>query len=591
MPFESGSAGRGIAAVVAAAWMAAIAIVGGNAAADGGKRLSPDRVAADDGRRVSGGDDRGIATAATRRLSAASPAVRLGDRLFFETRFAQFFFARCNGGVNAKLTEGDPVIDTMPFRAEHALTSPFRGQSTNCRQCHIGDDFLAEEPLAGRTYVDFSRRSPIPRRDDGLTTTPRNAPTMVDLGLPRDVPTLLHFDGEFATAEDLAVETMTGRNFGWLPTERATAVAHIANVIRGDEGVSPRSITYAEGGGIPYRVVLLGTDPRIPSSAQISREYRIDVATATDEQIVAAVAKLMHAYMDSLRFGTSNTGRETPSPYDVFLRKNALPAAPQRGESSRAYARRLLRSLQTRKDLEWVTDDDGELELHEQAFRFGPDELRGLKVFLTEGGAGRASAGNCVACHTPPRFTDHRFHNDGAAQAEYDRVFGAGAFAKLKIPALRERNARFDDYLPPSPEHPRATGRFRAAPVADVPGRTDLGVWNVLGNPDMPKPQAALTRVLCAQVGAPCDAASLLPSTVARFKTPSVRDLGQSGPYLHSGSLDTIEDVLRFYVAMSGAARAGKVRNADPELGRIRIAARDVAPLAAFLRSLNEDYR
>src|SRR5262249_24531310 len=114
----------------------------------------------------------------------------------------------------------------------------------------------------------------------------------------------------------------------------------------------------------------------------------------------------------------------------------------------------------------------------------------------------------------------------------------------------------------------------------------------VLANPDMPKPQAPLMRVLCEQVGADrCDAATVLPATIARLKTPSVRDLGQSGPYLHSGAKDTIEDVLHFYVTTSAAARAGKIRNADPELGRIRIAIRDVAPLAAFLRSLNEDYR
>jgi len=44
-------------------------------------------------------------------------------------------------------------------------------------------------------------------------------------------------------------------------------------------------------------------------------------------------------------------------------------------------------------------------------------------------------------------------------------------------------------------------------------------------------------------------------------------------------------------VATSELARAGKVRNASPELAAVRIDGGDVAPLAAFLRSLNEDYR
>ena len=159
---------------------------------------------------------------------------------------------------------------------------------------------------------------------------------------------------------------------------------------------------------------------------------------------------------------------------------------------------------------------------------------------------------------------------------------------------LHTRDADFDAYLPPSPAHPRATSRFRAAPSKAHPGWADLGVWNVLANPGLPKPQAAITRILCEQLAlAPnaCTAARLLPLSIALFKTPSIRDLGQSYPYFHSGAMDTIEDVLRHYVATSELARAGKVRNASPELAAVHIDAADVAPLAAFLRALNEDYR
>jgi hypothetical protein len=41
---------------------------------------------------------------------------------------------------------------------------------------------------------------------------------------------------------------------------------------------------------------------------------------------------------------------------------------------------------------------------------------------------------------------------------------------------------------------------------------------------------------------------------------------------------------------MSRLARDGKVRNAAPELSGIALQEADVAPLAAFLRTLNEDY-
>jgi cytochrome c peroxidase len=81
-----------------------------------------------------------------------------------------------------------------------------------------------------------------------------------------------------------------------------------------------------------------------------------------------------------------------------------------------------------------------------------------------------------------------------------------------------------------------------------------------------------------------------LPRTVATFKTPTLRDLADSHPYLHSGRMQTVEEVLRFYRKMSGLARAGKMRNADPELGNISIDAQDETALAAFLKSLTEDY-
>jgi hypothetical protein len=41
---------------------------------------------------------------------------------------------------------------------------------------------------------------------------------------------------------------------------------------------------------------------------------------------------------------------------------------------------------------------------------------------------------------------------------------------------------------------------------------------------------------------------------------------------------------------MSALARDGRVRNSSPQLSNVRIAESDIAPLAAFLRSLNEDY-
>lgn len=524
------------------------------------------------------------------KLSSGYVEVNVGDRLFFDTRFAQYFFAHNRGDVNAPLEKGDPLVDKVPAVDRSALPGPFRGKSMSCRQCHLGDDFIQSKPLAGRTYVDFSRRSPIPERGDGLVSTPRNSPSMVNFGLPREAPVLLHFDGEFATAEDLTIASFTGRNFGWLPEEERIAVAHIARVIREDNGTNPRYVIGPDRKGIPYRVIMLGTDPGLPSYFQVPEQYRIDVMEASDDEVLQAMAKFMHAYMDSIRFGTHNTFRESGAPYDLFLQKNGLPAAPENGESNLDYSRRLLAQLEQHRSFKWVTSPrDGAFELHDQSYRFGNTELQGLKMFLTRAqGTGRARVGNCVACHTPPQFTDQRLHNNGVSQAEYDRIFGAGAFAALEIPGLAERNAHFDEFLPRSKNHLRAKDRFRSPPAADKPGYADLGVWNIFANPDFPKPQQALTQILWREK--PCQPEAVLPLTVAVFKTATVRDLGQSNPYFHSGAFDTIEDTLHFYVRMSALARAGKLRNGSPEIAGIHLAASDIAPLAAFLRSLNEDY-
>jgi cytochrome c peroxidase len=238
--------------------------------------------------------------------------------------------------------------------------------------------------------------------------------------------------------------------------------------------------------------------------------------------------------------------------------------------------------------------------LHDQPFQVREAELRGLRIFLREPGRGAATTGvgNCIACHPLPTFTDTGAHNTGVSQRGYDRLHGEGSFTALAIPDLTTRNAAPDAYLPASPTHPDALGPFRLPASTGAPGTTDLGLWNAVANPDLPKRahQRRLARVACRSLGkAGCRAARrdpsrLLDASVALFKTPGLRDLGHSNPYLHDGSADTLEDVIALYIESSALARDGRLRNAAPELLGIHLGPEDVAPLAAFLRALNEDY-
>lgn len=533
--------------------------------------------------------------------------VAIGERLFLETRFAEFFAANATD-VNQPLASGDPAVDTTQTR-DGSLPGPFAGQSMNCRACHLVDEQLGVTGGGMRTYADFARRSPIPARSDGRTTAPRNSPSLVNASLPRPGGVILHLDGEFGSREDLVRATLTGRNYGWLPNEGVAATAHIARVIREDDGTG----ALAQQFGGAYRDVFLGDDVVVPADFVLPDEYRIDVERATDAEILDAVASLISAYLEQLVFSQDEDGLFDGSPYDEFLRVNRLPRAPQRKETARAYTARLRKAVHKLRRPVFV--NDGPFAFHARDRRFGPLELRGLEIFLEpapkrlrEKQLERGGIGNCASCHFAPAFTDFGFHNTGVSQREYDAIHGEGRFGEFAFPSLEARNADPNAWLPASPQHPHAREPFRApADVAD-PNRTDLGVWNMVGNPDLPDLQPHLLSALCRQAierkdravlasahgsehpGIPCRTAMLLERAVARFKTPGLRDLSHSAPYMHNGAVDALEDVVGFYRQVAARARGGSLRNGAPELSGIALLDDDVAPLAAFLRSLDEDY-
>lgn len=520
---------------------------------------------------------------------ADPPEIAIGERLFLETRFSQFFFANTNGDVNAKLTSGDPVVDTTVTTTQ-PLPGPFKGEAMNCRACHLVDEHIKTPGGGVRTYADFAPRSPIPDRGDGKTMTLRNSPALVNSSLERKLSFFLHFDGEFATAADLVKGTFTGRNFGWLPGEERTAKAHVVRVIRKDDG----SGALAQAFGGPYARVLLGESEQIPEELRLPEEFRLDVAKATDEQVFDLVARLVAAYVRSLEFARDENGEFSGSAYDLFLKKNSLPRKPDRKENDKDYARRLRQQIMALKTPVFVAPVDGKLELHQQDFAFGETELQGLKIFLSEpadnsAASGSGAIGNCIACHAPPNFTDFLFHNTGATQEEYDNIHGDGAFVKLPIPGLKDR-VLSTQFLSANGAHPEREGTLASIPRADDPRRVDLGLWNVFGNSGAPHPQSRLKRLMRQQVkGAGME--DLLTASIARFKTPGLRSLGQSAPYFHTGRMVKLTDAMKFYQRFANLSRAGQVRNSDAEIAKIFLQDEDIDPLAAFLRSLNEDYQ
>jgi cytochrome c peroxidase len=532
----------------------------------------------------------GQAPAAPTESEATAPSDPIGEALFLDTRFSEFFAANMTGG-NAPLPSGDPVVSQVQT-TNGPLPGPFAGQSINCRSCHFVTEFQGVAGAGNRTYSDFTTRSPLPLsqpQPNGFDHTPRNSMQMVDSFSSRSGPLFLHFDGEFPTAEDLVIGTMTGRNFGWLPSQYNQAVAHIAKVVREDDGSGQLAADRLDG--LSYAVIFKGTDPRITPDILLPPSQRLDVSTATDAQIVNEIALCIGQYMKDLLFQRDSLGRFIGSPYDNFLRVNHLPQAPLAGETKAAYNQRLYQQVLALTNPVYITASDGSYKYHAQPYQFGAVELQGLKIFLASAAAGAANAhaGNCAACHQAPDFSDFLFHNSGVSQAEYDAVHGAGAFANLTVPTNAQRLANFDAYLPASPNHPNASESMRHAAEAGNPSFADLGLWNVYLNPDMPNPQANLALFVCA-AGKDCSNDQGLASTIAQFKTPVLRDLEDSAPYFHNGSAPKFDDVINHYIQMSALARSGAMRNAPPEFANMSLSSDDLAALVAFLQSLTEDY-
>jgi cytochrome c peroxidase len=83
-----------------------------------------------------------------------------------------------------------------------------------------------------------------------------------------------------------------------------------------------------------------------------------------------------------------------------------------------------------------------------------------------------------------------------------------------------------------------------------------------------------------------------------RFRTPSLRNLLHTAPYMHSGTLQTLDDVIEFYDDVNGGRGrrgGGRTRNVnvprenlDPLLRRLNLGGgrRD---LVAFLEALSDD--
>jgi cytochrome c peroxidase len=69
-----------------------------------------------------------------------------------------------------------------------------------------------------------------------------------------------------------------------------------------------------------------------------------------------------------------------------------------------------------------------------------------------------------------------------------------------------------------------------------------------------------------------------------KFKTPTLRDISKTAPYMHDGTLQTLEEVIDYY------DRGGLANwNLDPDMKLLKLSKKEKGDLLAFLKSLDGD--
>lgn len=160
-----------------------------------------------------------------------------------------------------------------------------------------------------------------------------------------------------------------------------------------------------------------------------------------------------------------------------------------------------------------------------------PEAQRGLQLFL-----GKA---RCINCHLGPHLSDGEFHDLGVPQSGEH------------VPASDD--GRYKD-VPP----------LLSSPFSSATSWSDDTTTGRLAGLTNPPPERDR----------------------GRFRTPSLRGVALTAPYMHSGQLATLEEVIELYDE-GGAVPVSGTR--DPLLVPLHLTAQEKSDLAEFLRSLTGD--
>jgi cytochrome c peroxidase len=171
-----------------------------------------------------------------------------------------------------------------------------------------------------------------------------------------------------------------------------------------------------------------------------------------------------------------------------------------------------------------------------------PAAIRGARLFI-----GRAG---CAECHSGPMFTDYGFHNIGVPQTgQYPPATDDGRYDAIG-------GKEGTDHI----ESVTKNIFNRGGDFSDDPSDTNIGHLTF----PTPAPD----------------------STKGQFKTPSLRNVGRTAPYMHNGVYQTLWDVVNHY--NFGGSTGPYSGRKDPALAPLLLTDAELGDLVEFLRALDD---
>ncbi|MEE9345752.1 MAG: cytochrome c peroxidase [Methylococcales bacterium] len=274
--------------------------------------------------------------------------------------------------------------------------------------------------------------------------------------------------------------------------------------------------------GIEGRTVSRNT-PTIYNVAYYTTLFHDGRETTLEQQVWSPL--LAHNEMANPSIGFVLNTIKSSADYDGLFEQafGKVPGMETVGMALASY-QRTLNSANSRFD-QWFYGQNNQV--------LNTSEKNGYEIFIGKGG--------CVGCHLisadSALFTDNQFHNTGVGYAEAMQT---------------------------APEQHRiqlAPGVF-AEVDADIVDSVSESTANDLGR----------------------YAVTLDPSDRWKYRTPSLRNIALTAPYMHNGAFETLQQVVTFY--NKGGARNPEL---DSAIKQLKLDVAEQADLVAFLRTLTGD--